>query len=80
MTFFRSFPNRRVELFKAIRRSLFTQREVAALCGISEARLSGILNGWQDPKLGEMLKLTKLLETPIQKLFPELEEVRADGL
>lgn len=74
MTFFRTFPKRRLELYKAIRLSFFTQREVAALTEISEARLSGILNGWQEPKLNEMVKLSKLLEQPVSELFPELRD------
>jgi predicted XRE-type DNA-binding protein len=72
-------PPKRIALFRAIKQGCFSQREVAHLTGIREPRLSGLVNGWQDPKLSEILKLGQVLGQPIAQIFPELKSDFQEG-
>ena len=63
---------KRFALHDAIRTLRYTQREVAYMTGMGEGRLSGIVNGWVDPRPEERQKLASFLGRNAKELFPEL--------
>jgi transcriptional regulator with XRE-family HTH domain len=58
----------------ALRHAIFAknlqQQLVAKKVGMSDARLSRIIRGWLDPSDKEKRALSRLLEVPVEELFP----------
>lgn len=50
-----------------------TQRELAKKIGATEVSVSRWINGESEPKIGNALKIAKVLETSVYALFEEEE-------
>lgn len=65
------------QLKVAILKSGETQTNIARKVEISEARLSRIIRGYWLAKKEEKDKLSKILDRPVEELFPQTEEIAA---
>lgn len=61
---------RRLPLVFAIERRGLTIQETARLCGLRAASLSRIINGRSRPMLGTAQRLSRVLDVPVDVLFP----------
>jgi transcriptional regulator with XRE-family HTH domain len=61
--------NRPTDLKIAILRAGKTQRQIAFETGVSENRLSTLVNGWREPRSDERERLARALGRPAEQLF-----------
>lgn len=73
------FPTK---LSRLCRQRGWSQRDLAeALGDVSKSTVSNWMNGKTDPRRGELARMARLFEVPVQYLvFDELEEPGGDGL
>ena len=65
-------PEQNLNLLTAIRQRGLTQKAVARATGLSESKLSNILNGWIVPSAKEKKNLSFFLNEKPSKIFEEV--------